>query len=622
MAQAGGRTVHRDLTPWALFAVALLARLVGISWGLPEVFEEAFPLKLAWRMHGFESAPPSLDPRFFHYPSLVIYVEYLVIVAVKVVLALTHTATDTAALKWTWFDLPGAFYVPGRAAIALFGAATTLPAYWMGRGARGPATGLIAGLLVAFHPALIRKSQMIDVDVPLTFFVMAALAAAWSLTRADGGRRVRQAAFAGALVGLATSTKYPGILAALPLVVVLVQRAIRFRGPSRVPEFAFAGLAMMLAFAATSPYFFLDSATAMRDLAAERTHMELGHFGSDAGSSVGFYAASWFGSTMGWALGAAALLGALQFGIVKREPWALVLLTFVVPLLAILCSAPLRADRYLLPAVPAVMLIAAAWLVALFESRTRSRADSRDALVLVALCLLTDGSRFAAHARVLGPDTRTVSKRWIERNLPSGSMVILEPYGPELPGPLARLAAGVGGHDPGGVQFWTLEIPMFQVEAERSAVFYDPRLYPQADAWVVTGAVRDRYLAEPARFPVQSAFYRWLAAEWREVARFRLATGSGPEIVVYSNPAFDVPFSQRVVPAPRPTPFMLQTGGRDGEAAFYRNLGMNYLGFGRHAEAADCLRLALSFPESAGANRAQLLQALATAERLAGRAGR
>jgi hypothetical protein len=194
-------------------------------------------------------------------------------------------------------------------------------------------------------------------------------------------------------------------------------------------------------------------------------------------------------------------------------------------------------------------------------------------------------------------------------------MIVLEAYGPDVPGPLKFMSAGVGrvgsGAAEGGMPYyWTMPIPMFQVEPERSAVYYDPRLYTQADAWVVTGAVRDRYRADRARFPAQNAFYDWLASHWKEAARIRLATGGGSEIVIYRNPDQGVPFLLRVGSPPAPTRFMIETGGADGEAAFYRNLGMNYIGFGHFAEAAESFELALRFPESSGATRAQNLRGL------------
>ena len=574
------------------------------------MFEEAYPLKVAMRMHGLERQPPTLDPGFFRYPSLVIDLQYAVLALVRSVLS-----ADVTELRWTWFATPGVFVVPARLTIALFGALTVLPAYALASAARGRAAGVLAGLLVAFSPLLVRKSQFVEVDVPMACLVLAALAAIVALSRASGKDETVRAAWCGVLVGLATSAKYPGALALIPLLLVLAWRARAGRSRAPVKELLAAAAAAFVAFALTSPFFFLSSSVALRDLAAEREHLRWGHFGSDAGWSAPFYLHAWFALACGWIVGAAALLGAIACAR-KREPWALVLLGFLVPLAVVLLSAALRADRYLVPAIPPACVLAAVFLADLFARRTGAELRVRDAVVIAALCVLADGARFARHVRDLGPDTRTQSRRWIEANLPGGALVALEPYGPELPGPLRRMSAGVGlEREVRGPQYWTVPIPLFQVGPERSAVYYDPSLYRSADAFVVSGAARDRYRADPSRFPAQNAFYAWLLAHWREAARFRPETGTGSEIVIFRNPNFDVPFSRRIVPAPPPSRLMLATGGRDGEAVFYRNLGTNYLAFGRYAEARDCFATALTFPATAGADREQIRRAYEMARR-------
>ena len=607
-----------DLVSWPLFGLALLVRCVGIGWGLPEVFEEAYPLRVAIRMHGLERTPPTLDPGFFHYPSLVIDLQYALFAIIKGVLASTGVAGSVADLRWTWFSEPAIFLVPARVVIALFGALMVFPAYTLAQRARGPVAGVLAGLLVAVSPLLVRKSQFVDVDVPMACLVLLALAAIDALARSSSKNETRGAAWCGVLVGLATSAKYPGILAFLPLAIVLAWRARTARATKPATEMLAAAGCAFAAFALTSPYFFLSSHVAMHDLAVEREHLRLGHFGSDVGWSAPYYVHAWFAHAVGWLTGAAALAGAYSAGLRRREPWALILLAFLTPLLAVLLSAALRADRYLVPAIGPACVLAAVFLIDLVKRRAEPTV--RDAFVITALCLLADGSHIAEHVRELGPDTRTLSRRWIEGNLPGGSMVALEPYGPELPGPLRRLAAGVElNRDARGPQYWTVLIPLFQVEPERSAVYYDPSLYVSADAFVVSGASRDRYRAEPNRFPAQNSFYDWLATNWKEAVRFEPKTGTGSEIVIYRNPEHGVPFGGRVVSAPPPSRLMLLAGGREGEAVFYGNFGMNYLAFGHYTKSAESFAMALRFPATAGANREQLEQGYEMARRMAAR---
>jgi tetratricopeptide (TPR) repeat protein len=73
-----------------------------------------------------------------------------------------------------------------------------------------------------------------------------------------------------------------------------------------------------------------------------------------------------------------------------------------------------------------------------------------------------------------------------------------------------------------------------------SRVFYDPRLYADADDFVTSAAVRGRYEADPERYPAECAFYRLLDARGEVAARFApRGAVTGPEIVIYRlGPAF------------------------------------------------------------------------------------
>src|SRR5262249_42143635 len=157
-----------------------------------------------------------------------------------------------------------------------------------------------AALLVALSPLLIAKSQVIEVDAPLTLLVALGLLASVNLAR---GLTWRRAIIAGALAGLAATTKYPGAVLVWPRLVstALVAGADRHspRRPRRGeavtwPQAVLAGGAAFLAVAfITSPFLFLDHRAALADLAVEREHMRLGHFGSDLGPAWISYARDW-----------------------------------------------------------------------------------------------------------------------------------------------------------------------------------------------------------------------------------------------------------------------------------------------------------------------------------------
>src|SRR5207249_4654538 len=62
----------------ALLVLAAALRFHGLGWGLPDVYEEAYPFKKAWDMWGFGPMRRfDLDPHFFKYPSLTLYLQML-----------------------------------------------------------------------------------------------------------------------------------------------------------------------------------------------------------------------------------------------------------------------------------------------------------------------------------------------------------------------------------------------------------------------------------------------------------------------------------------------------------------------------------------------------------------
>ena len=82
-------TAMKDTTDWtvrgdpgrgALAAVALAAlalRLWHLTWGLPDLYEEATPLFRAWGFWNWGGQGLDLNPHFFNYPALSFIVQFV-----------------------------------------------------------------------------------------------------------------------------------------------------------------------------------------------------------------------------------------------------------------------------------------------------------------------------------------------------------------------------------------------------------------------------------------------------------------------------------------------------------------------------------------------------------------
>ena len=293
---------------WAIASVLLVTvavRLYGIGWGLPHVYEEARPLKTAWQMWGWgPDASLDLNPHFFNYPTLSIYVQFTGQAALYAGMRTARAVRSTDDFRVRYHSDPSPFYLLGRLINVVFGALTVLLLYRItmpGRLARPgrptgpgrPATalrpreGLVAALLLAVNLFHVSRTQMIEVDVPLTFF--AVLTIAFSLALVDAPTRKRYA-LVGLAAGLAAATKYTGALLLFPIVAAhfIAWRSSGGRGADW-RGLLLAGAVFAATFIAASPFVVADAAAFWKDFAAEQSHMRLGHFGVDDQSAWLYY---------------------------------------------------------------------------------------------------------------------------------------------------------------------------------------------------------------------------------------------------------------------------------------------------------------------------------------------
>lgn len=629
--------------------LALAARIPLLGWGLPDILEEAIPFWVAWDMWGWNADwHIGFDPGFFRYPSLVIYLQLAAQQLHYVALWLTGSVHSIEEFYAAFQVSPGSSLLIARSITAAFGVLTLWPAWLLARRAAGPRAAALASLLLAVHPVLLARSQLVEVDLPLTFFVTWGLLLA---VRFAEHPTARGAVGMGLVMGLAASCKYTGaLLLGAALVAILIAgrtragtsaptragagpagrrsssaRATAPRGSahgaaSRLGWALLCGAALLAAFLATSPYVLIHRDAFVRALLDERQHMAFGHFGLGGGLAIFEYAREWFTTLMGWPLGVASLAGLVWFA-ARRRAWALVLAGFFLPYVLIIGSWRTQAERYLIPLVPVAVVAAAALAITIVDAvaarRTRPRAATNDdgesaagpgraavslGFVLAILVLggpLTPGLPAVYASRKT--DTRSLARRWIEAEVPSGSFIVTEAYGPDLFttrgyrqlkwSPRAvRDALTRRRYEP--PLYAMLDLPLFQVAPERSARFYTMRACSLADVVIVSSSVRDRYRAAPARFGPQLAFYDSLEAGWRRLQVFRPGGGPGPELVIYGNPRAAVPFGTRRDLGPA-GPFAEAGSLTGAEGAYYTQLGLNYEVFGHREQAKQCYVRAL-----------------------------
>jgi 4-amino-4-deoxy-L-arabinose transferase-like glycosyltransferase len=442
----------------AILAGAAALRLVGVGYGLPFPLlspDEQSIVPRAWKMvHG-----GGLDPHWFDYPSLLLYL---------------------LAPFQAWEHQPS--YLAARLVVVVLALGAVAAAWWLGSRAYGETAGVIAALAVAVATTEVAYSRMAVTDVPLTLGVTASLALLVS-GRIELG---------GLAAGLAMSFKYPGIFLLLPLAVA------GYRQPRRLV----LGLAAAAAaFCATSPFFVAHFGSAVSNAYHVQKLARQGWLGfeHDHAAPIEFLSRLWEG------LGPMLLVCGLGLvlALTHRRRTDLILASFVLVYFLDLCTLGAHYDRYVLPLVPPLAVLA---------GRVRSLAPVTLLLLVVPLTWTIRDDR-----RLTKTDTREVAHTWVERHLPPGARLAADPSLPPFE----------------GFRVLKLHLPLPQEQRP------DPnrdltRLRNEGVRYaIVTGAVADRVLAARAHYPKETAFYKQLATLSKRLYYVKEDGLNGPWVAVY-----------------------------------------------------------------------------------------
>jgi Dolichyl-phosphate-mannose-protein mannosyltransferase len=319
----------------------------------------------SWRM----ANGGGLDPGWFDYPSLLMYV---------------------LAPFQLWADEPS--YLAGRFVVVVLGLAGIAAAWFLGSRAYGTTAGFVAAAVTAVETTHVAYSRMAVTDVPLTLGVTVALLLLIS------GRLPA----AGVAIGIAAGFKYPAFTLLVPLVVA---------GWGQWRRLVLSAALAPVAFLLTSPYFAVHLCEALGDVRSVQRYGRLGWLGfeDDPVTPIAFAQRLWEG--MGPAL-LIALLG-LVLALVRRDAADRILAAFVLAYFATLLPLEAHFDRYILPLVPALGALAG-----------RVRALAAVTLLLLVIPLVWSVRETRPLTRT---DTRVVAHDWMRANLTPGVLVAADP---------------------------------------------------------------------------------------------------------------------------------------------------------------------------------------------------
>jgi hypothetical protein len=440
-----------------VLALAAALRFTGLGFGLrhpPHSDERVFVESVQQMM-----AAGDFDHRYYEYPGLVFYLLWPVLWLVP------------------GGDEPGpAAYLAARALVAAFGVAACALIYAWGRKLLGPRPALLGALLLAVSPVAVETAHSLRPDVMLHAFAILALIAFLGL-----GPGLRGDVAAGVALGLAGAVKFSAVF------LVPAYLAARALAPGRALRGVLvAGGTALGVFLLFTPYALLHPAAFV-----EGMRVQLGyHYDPSARAPVSYAGMLLqYLRVAGEALGLPGVLLAVAGAAVARARWRALLPSVLLLLVAllVLASSDVRHERFLLPALPAIFLLAALGADRLVPGRVSFVAAS---LAVASVPLLASFRFVQALSR---PGTRDRMLDWVQAEIPPRALVVS--------------SVPLLGLDPGRLE--VLEVPRLRAENRPQILEADLVLATPWDEPAATEGLERAFHVDrtfPVEGPVITAF--------------------------------------------------------------------------------------------------------------------
>ena len=418
---------------WTALALVLLSGLFVRLWRLD------FGQELPYLAHTDEPTQYNpaiqiirtgdLNPHFFNYPSLTIYLDALVIYAgygLGRLAGAFESIRDLQPIRTLEMSV-GVVGTPsmlllGRATTAVMGALSVSVIYGLARQVtRSLWAPFIAALLLATSQTHIRLSHYMTVDVIATTFALACVAAC-TAALSTGKRWLL---WVGAVCGgLATSSKYNYAVLAIPVALSALLEP-RARWGRRVAQLFACGALFGLAFALTSPYVLLDFEHAAAGIEREMEHYATGHLGVTGSSMLWYLDYMWEDNPALVLLGVPGLIAALW----RHKRAAVPMVVAAVTYYGLIGNQAVHFDRNVLPVMLLLMVSAATmvetlgeWLLRRIQQwGVRAPIFAPAIALFVTLPLLPSLRALPAFLQPPQPSGKAEAQAWFDRAIASPS---------------------------------------------------------------------------------------------------------------------------------------------------------------------------------------------------------
>ncbi len=418
-----------------LFLVVCLAfvmRFRGVWFGYPLLLHPDEPTIVNAALDIIKTG--DLNPHFFNYPSLNIYLQALLY---KIIQLLGYIFLDMSPSKIPviWY------YIAGRTLNVIISGLTIIITYKIGSQLFSPLAGFFSAVFLAVSYLHVTNSYLLIVDSSVAFW--SSLVTLMAVLIYTEGKKTKYYLLGGVFVGLAISSKYTAFICVTP---ILVAHYTQSRGDKVWIDrnLIVCLITIPIAFLLTTPYAVLDYKSFIAAIWFEAIHYSSGHLGYESFTSTSFYLYGNYLITKGYGTIPIIFAGLGLIWLLRKAPWKAAIIV-VIPIILYIFVGRYKVffTRNLVATIPFLSLLSGFFIFALYETLTKKlfflSKPTRELVVTLALVIVLISSVWQQIVIVLDhiafitlPDTRWVSIKWIKKNLPSGSIVGRERYTPPI----------------------------------------------------------------------------------------------------------------------------------------------------------------------------------------------
>jgi 4-amino-4-deoxy-L-arabinose transferase-like glycosyltransferase len=415
-----------------LVSVAFTIRIKGIWFGYPLPVHPDEPVLVDIALSMVSTG--DLNPHFFRYPTLNIYIQAFIFQVMQLFGALFLDKTPVE-IPLIWY------YLVGRSFNVLISVLTIIITYVIGKRLISSLAGLLAAFFMTFSFLHIENSFLITTDTSVAFW--ASLVTLMAVLIYSDGKKAKYYLLGGIFVGLAINSKYTAFVSVAPL---LLAHYLQSRDSKAWIDknIIMCLVAVPIVFFVTSPYVILDFDRFIADIIYEARHYAKGHPGAESHTSTSYYLYGKYLVTKGYGVFPMIFAG---FGLVwlsRKAPWKAAMIA-AIPLLIFLFVGRYKVffPRNLVVAIPFLALLSGAFISFVYKASVERvyflSMPGRAVVMNLVLVMVLSGSVwqqtvFAVNhiETITLPDTRWASLKWIEKNLPAGARIGREHYTPPV----------------------------------------------------------------------------------------------------------------------------------------------------------------------------------------------